>query len=266
MRITPAFFIALLISGTSLAYAADLGFQKTLTANGHTALTVCGNSGIVHVTGVDGDKILISAKIHKSNWHAIGNGDEMKQVVDHPPIQQSGKSVKVGDSATCGEKALPNVDVDYDISVPKDSTVKVTSGSGSIQLDSVKGFAVAKIGAGDIVANAIGSDTLLETGSGSITATGLKSGLRADTGKGDLTISGTPEANWQMRTGNGNIHFQSDPTAKFSLDAEAGSGTVDSTLPSPLSGHIANGVLRGPVRGGGPAVKMYTVAGNIDVH
>jgi hypothetical protein len=34
-------------------------------------------------------------------------------------------------------------------------------------------------------------------------------------------------------------------------------------LPSPLSGHVTGGVLRGPVRGGGPEIKMYTGAGNI---
>jgi DUF4097 and DUF4098 domain-containing protein YvlB len=266
MRLIPATLAVLTLACIStIAYAADIGFQKTLTASGKTELNVCSNSGVTHVIGADGNKIEISAKIHKSNWHAFGNADDMKKIVATPPIHQTGATIRVGDSDTCGGNVLQDVDIDYEISVPRNANLLVRSKAGTIHVESVNGFVVASTGSGDIVANGIGSDSKLETGSGNITADNMKGGVRANTGNGNLAMTGSPSSGWEMRAGNGTIHLQADPSAKFSLDAETGAGTIDSTLPSPLSGHITNGVLRGPVRGGGPAVKMYTGSGNISL-
>ncbi len=301
MRLIPATLAALSLACLStLTYAADITFHKTFSASGITALNVCSNSGLIHVVGVDGGKIDVSATIHKSNWHSMADTGEMKKVAATPPIQQTGGAIRVGDSTTCGPNLLQNIDIDYEISVPRTSTLIARNGAGNIHVESIGGFVRVRTGSGDIVVNGIGAESMLTTGSGNldiqgahgmllaksgsgnlvihdsnisesqlrvgsgnITATNLKGGVRADTGNGNLSMAGTPSAAWEMRTGNGAIHFAADPNSKFELDAETGSGTIDSTLPSPLSGHITNGVLRGPVRGGGPDVKMYTENGNI---
>ena len=287
---------------SSLCYAADLTFQRSLTASGNVAFSVCNDSGSIHVAGADGSKIEIAAKIHPANWHDFGNSDTMKKIAAAPPVQQTGNAVHVGNSDICGGSAYQNIDIDYEITVPKGSTVVATSGSGDIHVESIGGYVRAHTGKGNILANGIGSDSFLRTGSGTIdiqsahgimaaeTGTGdvslrgsdvsqgilksgsgnittlnLRGGLRADTGSGTLTIGGTPTADWKLGTGSGAIHLHVDPAAKFNLDAEAGSGSIDSKLPAPLSGHIANGVLKGPVNGGGPLVELYTGSGSIDV-
>ncbi len=302
MRPAPAALVLALVCSSTLALAADIGFQKTLTASGPVALNVCSNSGLIHITGVDGSKIQISAKVHKSNWHAVGNTTEMKQVAANPPVHQTGNAVQVGDNTTCGANLLHDIDIDYEISIPKNSTVVAKSGLGNIRVESVSGFVHVATGSGDVVANGVGSGSRLATGSGtldiqaahgmlqaetssgnvsirdsdvtearlatnsgSITAINLKGGVRASTLSGNLFMGGLPTSAWQMRTNNGAIHFQAEANAKFSLDAETGNGTIESSLPSPLSGHVINGALRGPVGGGGPEVKMYTSNGNIDL-
>jgi hypothetical protein len=302
MRIIPATLalFALACISTAPTYAADITFHKTLKASGTVALNVCSNSGLIHVTGVDGSKIEISANVHKSNWHAVGNSDEMKKIAATPPVQQTGNIVRVGDSTTCSPNVLHDIDIDYEISVPKNSTLTAKNGAGAIHVESIHGFVRARNGSGDITVNGIGAESMLESGSGNldiqaahgmllaktgsgnvnihdsdvtdsqlksgsgnIAATNLKGGLRVSTGSGNISMAGTPTADWMMRTGKGTIQFQAAGDAKFELDAETGAGTIDSTLPTPLSGHITTGVLRGPVRGGGPVVKMYTGAGNI---
>lgn len=302
MRIIPATVAVFVLTcaSTPLTYAANIGFHKTLPAKGTVALNVCDNSGLIHVAGVEGSNVQISATIRKSNWHAMGNADEMKKIAATPPIQQTGDTIKIGDSTTCGASVLRDIDIDYEISVPKNSTLLAKNGTGAIHVESINGFVRARTGSGDIIVNGIGAESMLSTGSGNldiqgahgmllaktgsgnlnihdsdisqsqlrvgtgnITATNLKGGVRANTGNGNLSMAGTPTADWEMRTGNGMILFAADAAAKFNLDAETGSGLIDSTLPAPLSGHITNGVLRGPVRGGGPVVKMYTGNGNI---
>ena len=302
MRIIPATLAVFVLACTSapLTYAADLSFHKTLTASGPVALNVCSNSGLIHVTGVSGNTIQVSATIHKGNWHAIGNADTMKKIAAAPPVQQTGNAVKVGDNSTCGAGLLQNVDIDYEISVPRDSTV-VARGTGAIHVESINGFVRVHTGNGDITVNGIGAESMLSTGSGNldiqgahgmllaktgsgslnihdsdissdsqlrvgsgnITATNVKGGMRVSTGNGNISMAGIPTSDWMMRTGNGTIHFAADGNAKFELDAETGSGTIDSSLPAPLSGHFTDGVLRGPVHGGGSVVKIYTGYGNI---
>ena len=304
MRATHPAILAILAlaCGTTLAYAADSTFQRSLTANGNVTLDVCTSSGNVHVFGVDGSQIKIAGKVHNSNWHMFGSSDDMKKIAAKPPIQQQDNAVHVGDSETCSGHMFQNIAIDYEISIPKNSTVVAHSGSGDIHVESINGFLHADTGSGDIRVNGIGSDSKLETGSGSIdvqaaqgtikaqtgsgdvaihdskvsdaqleagsgniTASNVHGGLKANTGSGSLTIGGYPTSEWKLETGSGTIHFHADPNAKFTLDAESGSGSIDSKLPISVSGHIDRGVLRGPVNGGGPVVKMFTGSGSIDL-
>lgn len=289
---------------STLAFAADITFQKTYSIQGAPALNVCTASGLIHVSGTSNGtsagKVQISATVHKSNWHSMASTEEMKKIAATPPVQQNGNAIQIGDKATCDADSLHNIDIDYEISVPPDSALIAHDGTGEIHVESLKGFVRVKTGSGNIVVNGIGAQSvlitgagnvdagggqglllvksgsgnltihdssldgaLIATGSGDIAATNLKGGIRASTGKGNISMAGLPSAAWEMRTGEGTIAFRADAGAKFELDAETGSGTIDSTLPSPLSGHITDGVLRGPVNGGGAVVKMYTGAGNI---
>ncbi len=274
-----------LIFSCTLTYGADITFQKTLPASGLTLMTVCTNSGIVHIAGAAGDKVQISANVHKSNWHAVGNADEMKGVAANPPIHQVASVLHVGDKTTCGGSVLHDIDIDYEISIPRNTNVIVRSGAGSIRVESLDGFVHARTGTGDVAVDGIGheeksdpskpanagataatlSDSSLTTGSGIVTAAKVRGPLNASSISGTLTASGNPTGDWALQTGSGAIHVQIDPSAKYTLDAEAGSGTIDSKLPAPVFGHITNGMLRGAVNGGGPAVKVYSGSGNLDL-
>lgn len=292
---------AAFVATASSAFAADITFHRSLTASGPVTLDVCTNTGTVHVAGTAGDKVEISAKLHNSNWHVFGNAEEMKKLAANPPVAQTGNAVHVGNKDTCGGHLFQDIAIDYEISLPKDASVVANSGSGDVRIENLQGHARAASGSGNIRATDIGPSSKLETGSGTvdiqnahgdikatsgsgdlsirdsdvtqaqlhtgsgnITATNLHGGLHAETGSGTLTLSGTPSSDWKLETGNGAIHGHFDANAKFTLDAETGSGAIDSKLPG-RGGHIANGELRGPINGGGPVVKMFTGSGNIDL-
>lgn len=299
MRIVPAIIAsAAFFYASTLSYAANPGFTKNFTVNATATIRLCSNSGIVHVTGTGGNAVQISAVIHKSNWHS-GSSDEMKKIAAAPPVQQTGGTIQIGNETVCGQNGTHDIDIDYTITAPKSTNVSIRDGAGNLQIETVGGFVHAFTGKGDIAVNSVGpdsrlvtgagnldiqnasgmllvrtgngdinvrdsnvSDSQLRVGAGNIVATNLKGGVRASTGNGNVTMAGNPTAGWEMRTGNGSIAFHADPGSKFELDAESGSGTIDSTLPG-LSGHSANGVMRGSVNGGGPVVKMYTGNGSI---
>jgi Putative adhesin len=297
-RLSTAFFA--LIFASTLCYAAEPEFNRSLTVNGNLTFSVCSTSGSIHVAGVDGNKVEIDAKLHNSTWHTTGTSGDMKEIVANPPIHQTGNEIKVGDADTCGGAKAHNIDIDYEITIPKNSTVEAVTGPGSVKVENIAGFVHAAAGGGSIVATNIGPDSKLatragtiditgahgdlmavtesgnltvgnstvtearlHTGSGSITTTNLHGGMRINSGTGNLTIGGSPNSDWKLETGSGNIQIHIDQGAKFLLDVETGSGTIDSIFASPLSGHITNGVMKGPVNGGGPTVQVYTGSGNI---
>jgi hypothetical protein len=297
-RLSTAIFA--LIFASTLCYAAEPEFNRSLTVNGNLTFSVCSTSGSIHVTGVDGSKVEVAAKLHNSTWHTTGTSGDIKEIVAAPPIHQTGNEIKVGDPDTCGGAKAHNIDIDYEITVPKNSTVEAVTGPGSVKVENIAGFVHAAAGGGSIVATNIGPDSKLatragtiditgahgdlmvvtesgnltvgdstvtearlHTGSGNITTTSLHGGMRINSGTGNLAIGGSPNSDWKLETGSGNIQIHIDPGAKFLLDVETGSGTIDSILASPLSGHITNGVMKGPVNGGGPTVQVYTGSGNI---
>jgi hypothetical protein len=297
-RLSTAFF-ALLFAST-VCYAAEPEFSRSLTVNGNLTFSVCSTSGSIHVAGVDGSKVQIAAQLHKSSWHNTGTSGDMKDIAANPPIKQKGNEIKVGDPDTCGGAKAHNIDIDYEITVPKNSTVEAVTGPGAVKVENIAGFVHAAAGSGNIAATNIGPDSKLatragtidvtaahgdlmaltgsgnltvgdstvsqarlHTGSGNITTTNLHGGMRVNSGTGNLTIGGMPIADWKVETGSGNIQMHMDPSAKFLLDVETGSGTIDSNLPSPIPSHVTNGVLKGAVNGGGPTVQVYTGSGNI---
>jgi Putative adhesin len=308
MRAIPTVVLSFLVAAgaPALAHAADLTFHRSLNANGNVSLNVCTNSGNIHVSGVDGNTIQISGKVHSaSTWHSFdgfSSPADLKKIADNPPIQQTGNMIRVGNHDTCSGHLFHNVAIDYEISIPRNSTVIADSGSGDVRIESVSGLVHADTGSGGIRVNGIGSGSKLETGSGDIDAqhatgtlqahtgsggiqihdsqisdaqlgTGsgdisaayIRGSLKADTGSGSVTIFGLPGADWKLETGSGEIRFHADPNAKFTLDASSSSGDINSKLPIVVSGHMQHGALRGPVNGGGPMVKMRTGSGDISL-
>ena len=288
---------------SSAAFAADIEFHKTLTVAGPATLTLCDNAGAIEITGIDGNQVVIAAKVHKSNWHAFGNADEMKRVADHPPIKQSGNGITVGDSSTCGGTTLENIAIDYQISLPRMSKINARLTNGTLHFTSIGDSVHATVVNGDIAASGVGpgsrfgtnngtvdvhgasgpilaesgngnvslsdsngANARLGTNHGTITVTHLVGSLEASTMNGDLFVGGTPTGGWKARTNNGAVHFDATPGAKFDIDAETGNGSIDSSLPAPLAGHVTSGSLRGPVNGGGAEVMLYTGNGSITLH
>ncbi|MHB8301290.1 MAG: hypothetical protein ACYDC6_00430, partial [Acidobacteriaceae bacterium] len=92
-----------------VASAADITFHRSYTADGPVSLDVCTNAGAVHVAGVSGNRITVSARLHNSNWHVFGNAEEMKKIAADPPVKQAGNAVHVGDHDTCSGHLFQNI-------------------------------------------------------------------------------------------------------------------------------------------------------------
>jgi DUF4097 and DUF4098 domain-containing protein YvlB len=257
------FFIALVVLFTTtaaVAWPSPQGtFDKTLTVNGPVNLEVLTHSGDVRVRAGSSGSVQIHGKIFVgSHWLTGGRENDVHALEQNPPIRQDGNNIHI--DYVDGH----NISVDYEITVPADTTVRMHSGSGDQTIEGTRGNVDVQTGSGDIklasltgeirlqtgsgniraheVAGAVkggtGSgdveieetgqgDIDMHTGSGNITARGVQGAFHGEAGSGDITAEGTQSGEWEIHTGSGNVHVRLPANAAFDADISTSSGSLD---------------------------------------
>ena len=234
-------------------------FDKTLTVSGPVNLEVLTHSGDVTVRAGGSGSVQIHGKIYVGDrWLSGTRQDDVHAIEQNPPIRQEGNSIHID------YVNMHNISVSYDISVPPDTVIRSSTGSGDQIIEGTHGNAEVQTGSGDVkLANLTGEihlqtgsgnirahqisgpvhggtgsgdveieevsagDIDLHTGSGNITARGVQGGFRGETGSGDVTAEGTQTGSWEIHTGSGNVHVRLPSNAAFEADISTSSGTVD---------------------------------------
>jgi DUF4097 and DUF4098 domain-containing protein YvlB len=143
----------------------------------------------------------------------------------------------------------------------------VSTGSGSIRADGVAGSIRARAGSGrvQVAIESAEGDVDVSTGSGSIAVSGVRGGVRLRAGSGRIVVDGEPIRDWNVRASSGSVEMRLPPNAAFQLDANTGSGSIDSVHPIELQGTLSRRRVQGKVRGGGPRIEASTGSGSIRI-
>jgi hypothetical protein len=252
-------------------------FERTLTVNGHVELTVATGSGAIHIRRGTDNQVHVLGRV-RSSWG--GSDEQVQEIAAHPPIEQTGNIVRIGDR----HMNLHNISIEYEVEAPANAYLVADSGSGSVTDDGVGenaklstgsggiratgltgGFS-ADTGSGSIYAEQTGAgDVKAETGSGSIELHNIHGGLRAHTGSGSIKVEGTPAGPWRLETGSGSVEVWTG-NAAFTLDASSGSGGIHSDREMLTQGTSDRHHITGKVGGGGPTMRIETGSGSIRVH
>jgi len=263
--------VVLSATTAALARSPQGTFERTLQVSGPVDLEVLTHSGDVTVRTGSSGVVLIRGKIYVSDHWNILPGIEIggekskgsvRDIEQNPPIRQDGNSVHID------YVNVRNIAIDYEITVPTETTVRSHSGSGDQTIEGTRGNADIQTGSGDVkltnltgeihlqtgsgnlrareisgaVRGGTGSGDVeidetgqgeidLHTGSGNITARGIQGAFRGETGSGDVTAEGTQSGTWQIRTGSGNVHLRLPGNAAFDADINTSSGTIDVDMP-----------------------------------
>ena len=272
--LTATFSLAL---ATLPALATEATFERTLSVSGRPELSIATGSGNIHIHQGSGNTIHIYGKV-KSNWG--GSDEKVREIAAHPPIEQTGNIVRVGQH----NENLHNISIDYDVEAPANSfldagsgsgnvtdegvgeNAKLNTGSGEIHATGLKGNFTVGTGSGNIYAEQSSQgDVKAETGSGNIELKSLRGTLRAHTGSGNIKSSGAPTGPWHLGTGSGNIELWVGDAA-ITLDAESGSGNIHTDHEMLTQGSNDKHHVTGKINGGGPLVHVETGSGDIRVH
>jgi DUF4097 and DUF4098 domain-containing protein YvlB len=298
MNLRILFALSLVVPTAALA--AEGTFDKTLTLTASPTLSLSSGTGYVHVYPGPGNQVHIIGHVHATNnWFGSDADARVKQIVDSPPITQSGNTVTVA-NASSDSDFFRNIAIDYDVTAPASTTLKVHTGSGSMEIGGIQGTVTASSGSGSIHLDNTGPAPHIETGSGGIQATnihgaafvqtgsgsielsvtapgdvsartgsgsihidGVSGGLRASTGSGSIEAAGNPTSEWRAESGSGGIRLQLAPDARFNLNVSTGSGSIHTDRAIVMQGDLNKHHVTGVVNGGGPTVRASTGSGSI---
>ncbi len=252
-----------LVSGAAFASTPQGTFEKTFQVSGPVDLEAQTRSGDIIVRSGPAGSVSIRGKIFVGDhWLAGDRHAEVAEIEQHPPLWQDGNSIHID------YVNARNISVDYEITVPTDTTVRahtgsgdqtiegihgnadLQSGSGNMKLSRLTGEIRVQTGSGDVRAREIagpvrggaGSGNLeveetgagdidLHTGSGNVTVRGIQGAFRGEAGSGDITAEGTQMGGWEIHTGSGNIRVRLPANAAFDANLSTSSGTLDIDAP-----------------------------------
>lgn len=220
-RVLPVFVISVVLSASASVQGT---FQKTYQVNGPADLEVLTKSGDIRVHAGPAGSVMVSGKIHvEDRWFGVNDRQsDVEQLEKNPPVSQSGNSIRID------YVNLREIAIDYDITVPVDTTVRTHSGSGDQEMEGLLKGATLESGSGDMRLNNLTGDVHVQTGSGNVEARGINGAFDAQAGSGDIRLEASGEGSVRVHTGSGNVEVRG---IRGSLQLESGSGdvTVDGT-------------------------------------
>ena len=198
-------------------------FDRTIQVNGHVDLQVETGSGSIEVHRGGSNQIHVVGRISANEWFGGGNAEQrVKKIESNPPIQQSGNDVRIGHIDD--PELKHDISISYEITVPENTQLRSSSGSGNQDIAGIAGPLEANAGSGSMKLSNIGAGVHAHTGSGSINADGVHGSLYARTGSGSIRATNVA-GGFDGQTGSG--HLTLEQSAPGSVHAETGSGGLE---------------------------------------
>lgn len=203
---------------STLAFAAEGSFQRTLQVSGPVDLDVQTGSGnnTVHTGGSNTVQINGTIKAH-----GMDAEERVRELESNPPIQQDGNNIRVGH---IDSELVHNISISYDITVPPTTSLRSHTGSGNQKIEGIRGPANVESGSGNLELFNVGAEVKASAGSGNVTLENIQGGVNARAGSGDIRASGIAGA-FDGRTGSGSVRLQQ--TAAGDVRVDTGSGGVE---------------------------------------
>lgn len=242
--------LTIVFAGTAPAARLQESFDRTVDVPAGSAVSIENVNGRISVSSWDQPRVRI---------HAVRKA-ETREMLDKLSIevQQNGDGLAVttrmpqkGDS---GFLAMifgndGNASVDYDVTVPRTTGLKVENTNGAITVSDVRGSTQLATTNGRIEALRCAGSMSISTTNGSI--------------RGELlqVASGKP---MKFETTNGSISLTVPPSFAADVRAETTNGSIRTDLPV-TTRSFSRRELHGTMNGGGAELGLYTTNGSIEV-
>ena len=285
---------------TPAAASVQGSFERTFQVTGAVDLEIFTRSGDIVVRSGSAGTVKVSGKIHVADrWLGASRQADVSEIENNPPLRQTGNSIGI-DYVNAHD-----ISIDYEITVPEDTSVRshsgsgdqsivglrkgldLESGSGDMRLQDLTGGVRLHTGSGDVEARDVSGsfdaetgsgdirldakangEVRVHTGSGDVELRGVNGTVQAEAGSGDISVAGTQTGTWEIRTSSGSVDVQLQADAGFDLDAFTGSGeaVVGRPVTMIIQGRVEESRRRVKGKVGNGGAQLIVHTGSGDVH
>jgi hypothetical protein len=303
--LTAMFFLAgLNLSEGAVKEKFEEKFTKTvsLTKDGEVSLTNI--SGSIEVKTWDKGEVKIDAiKISKATTVDKAKENAAKVKIT---VEKEGNTLKIKTEYPESKKAQKNsinVSVNYYLVIPSKAAAKISSVSGSVDLESIGGAAKVKAisgtvtikkadkgvdcdaVSGNIIVQDVTGNAYLKAISGKIDAEGIRGSIKASVVSGKIALRNVSEADtvdaqatsgsvsyegkiksdgrYTLTNHSGVVEMVIPSNSGFEFEARTFSGKIQSDFEVRISGEMSKRKISGVVNKGGAVVKLTTFSGNV---
>ncbi len=269
--------VALVLASASTAGAAEKNLERSFTVSANASLVVDADSASVHVSGADGNQVVVRMSARASDddlaaakLEAVQNGDAVTVT-----MRTQGKMGWFGRSW--------HGDSHIEVTVPRHVAVDIRTGGGDVALTDTIGPAKLRTSGGEIVAKNLSGTIQAFTSGGGVRVDTLRGEIDAGTSGGDVhllhidgkihgdTSGGSvecslvgPNRGITATTSGGDIRLILPADTKGTLEAKTSGGEIKSDLPIAMT-EMHEGHVRGTLNGGGAPIEARTSGGNISL-
>ncbi|MBI2678418.1 MAG: DUF4097 family beta strand repeat protein [Candidatus Koribacter versatilis] len=226
-----------LIAGVAFAADNRKELKYNLAAGG--SLTIVNENGPVSVKGGPGRQVTVVATTHSDKVEVDGN--------------QYGNRVDVRTRAL--QKASGNDGrVDYEITVPQDTSITVRAAGGPITVEKMRGDVMLEGDSAQVeVRDVANAHVHVRTLAGTITLRSVENGhIEVSSVNGDIRLSNVNGQKLSVNTTKGNIVYDGAVAQNGDYDFITNSGNIDVTLPASASVYLSARSVSGSVENGFP--------------
>jgi hypothetical protein len=262
-------------------------FSKALRVEPGGKLTVNVDRGEIRVGASDQDAVQIG--IERKVEHAGASDAARILREEHVVVKQDGNKISITAHEPSSLGGIlrwrqPDLNVRYEITVPRRFEVQLKTGGGGIRVADVQGEVHVETEGGGLEFEGVGGKVDGKTEGGGIKARGCKGEMRIKTEGGGIRIeefagprvqamteggsiyadfAATPTGDSALQTEGGSVTARLPSNAAVTLDAHTEGGGVRTEFPVQVEGQISDRI-KGPINGGGPLLKLETQGGSIE--
>jgi len=280
-------------------------FAKTVSLARDGEVNLTNISGHIEVKTWDRGEVKIDAlKISKASTVAKAKENAAEVMI---VVEKEGNTLKIKTEYPERKKGWKensiNVSVNYNLMIPAQASAKISSISGSVDLEAIGGAAKVKAisgnvtvkkaakgvdcdaVSGNIIVQDVTGDAYLNAISGKINAEGIKGSIKATVVSGEIelievsaadkvdanAVSGTivyegkisRDGRYTLNSHSGSVEMIIPSDSGFEFEAKTFSGRIQSDFEVKISGEISKRKISGVVNNGGAVVKLTTFSGNV---
>jgi hypothetical protein len=290
VRIVPAVALALVAAGCVINVDGEqvvVRDEHRFTVKPGAAVTLETFDGAVSVRSWDRPEVLVEVQKRGPDREtaealqvtATQDGNQVRVVASPPKVEFE----YVGIGSASGPS------VAYDVSVPREVALTVTTRDGSIAVSNIQGDVALDSGDGSIKVERVEGELKVHTGDGSIQIADVTGGAAIESGDGSIHVQGRVDAlsartrdgsvvieadegsvvgaDWDITTGDGSIVLRVPDGFNAEIDAASSDGRVRSEVAGLETDQDADerGRLRGRLGSGGHVVRLRSGDGSIRV-